>query len=120
MFTVTRYYVLREARGATVCEPEMFRDRDQAVDRGRFIGRRSPALVYSVRGEPVSDLWERPMIIARYAPQAEPVGSLGIGGSARPIQFGFAQRARYGVAPFSNSRGRSRIDHVGLLEDGDL
>lgn len=68
MFTVTRYYVLREARGATVCEPEMYRDRDQAIDRGRFIGRRAPATVYSVRGEPVSDLWERPMLIAQYGP----------------------------------------------------
>ncbi len=66
MFTVTRYYVQRRPAGATVADPEMFRDRDAAERRGAFIGRRAPAIVYSVRGEPVSDLWEPPRFVAAF------------------------------------------------------
>lgn len=66
MFTVTRYYVQRRPSGATVADPEMFRDRGAAERRGAFIGRRAPAIVYSVTGEPVSDLWDRPQLIAAF------------------------------------------------------
>lgn len=66
IFAVTRYYVERQARGATVADPEVFRDRDAALRRGAWIGRRSPAKVYAVIGEPLSDLWRKPRLIASF------------------------------------------------------
>lgn len=79
MFRVTRFYVHRQPSGATVADPEMFRDEASALRRGAFIGRRTPARVYRVTGEPVSDLWGAPQLIAEFdgiAPVFEPASNV--------------------------------------------
>jgi hypothetical protein len=75
MCRVTHFYVHRQASGATVCEPELFRDRDAALSRAAFIGRRTPSQVYMVTGDLKTDLWAAPKLLAEFdglAPVALP------------------------------------------------
>ncbi len=66
MCRVTRFYVQRQASGATVSDPETFRDEDAAIKRAAFIGRRTPAQVYRVFGDLTTDLWSTPQLIAAF------------------------------------------------------
>lgn len=66
MTQVTRFYVERQAKGATVPDPEVFRDRDAAMRRAAWIGRRTPTRVYRVSGDAVTDLWGKPLIVAEF------------------------------------------------------
>lgn len=44
-----------------------FGDRESALHAAAAMARRRPGvLVYSVAGEPVADIWQRPRVIARF------------------------------------------------------
>jgi hypothetical protein len=75
MCRVTWFYVHRQVSGATVDEPELHRDKDAALRRAAFIGRRTPSCVYTVTGDLKTDLWGAPKLLAEfdgYAPATLP------------------------------------------------
>ena len=66
MTQVTRFYVQRQAAGATVPDPELFRDKDAAMRRAAWMGRRTPTRVYRVSGDTVTDIWGQPTMVAEF------------------------------------------------------
>lgn len=109
MFAVTRFYVHREARGATVPEPEVFHDRDAALRRGAFIGRRAPTIVYSVRGEPVSGIWDRPTLVARFSPVEMPLNAV------EAALDGFELFPSSAARPYRQAATYRKIGSLGVL-----
>jgi hypothetical protein len=77
MFKVERFIVRRQATGATVGDPEVFLDEISALRRGSRLGRRALSRVYRVVGEPASDIWDEPQLIAEFDPSvlAEPIAA---------------------------------------------
>ena len=73
MFKVTRYFVRGDAGAGGQEGP--FREQGHAVGLAMAMARKGArAMVFSVTGEPVSDLWEEPRLVRSYGPGAMAAG----------------------------------------------
>lgn len=67
MFKVTRYCVQVFERERPPDAARQFRDKHEALEVGRLASRRAMGvLVYEVSGEPISDLWRDPILLAKF------------------------------------------------------
>lgn len=61
-YRVTRYVVAAHAR-----EPVVFDTEEEAREAA---AKRGEARIYQVTGEPLTDLWRRPVLVAEFADEA--------------------------------------------------
>lgn len=66
MYEVTEF-IVQPPSGSAV----LYRDERQARSEARRLSRRGPVMLFSVKGWPRYDLWDRPRLIGRYGSSAE-------------------------------------------------